>query len=75
LPQIENGYREPTKQKRDLLVKTYGYSPESFNNFNSKDKRGHLIPSKFRLKILMRHLDEVKMAQLLEFAKQLTKGA
>lgn len=71
---LELGYRKIHKSKRDILMVALGYSSNTFNNYTSKERLGETVPAEYRLKIILRKLDEKKMNSVLEFAKALLRG-
>ena len=54
LSRIENGFVIPNPQMKNKIIKIYGYSPSSWKNFATDDKRGKAIPTEYRLQILMK---------------------
>jgi transcriptional regulator with XRE-family HTH domain len=73
LSYLENGKKPVSKGLRDRLLGVYGYSPSSFKNFTTKDKRSASIPTRYKLQILLGHLEEEQIQKVLIFANQLTK--
>jgi transcriptional regulator with XRE-family HTH domain len=71
LSKIENGQKPVSKTKRDQLLGLYGYSPSSFKNFNTKDKRAESIPPQFKLNILLQGMTQNQVTEVLNFANQL----
>lgn len=52
---LEKGKRSLNLQIRDQLLSVYGYSPSSFRNFTTEDKRSKNIPARYKLEILLNH--------------------
>ncbi len=71
LSQIENGKRSVGSEMRNHLLKVYGYSPESFKNFYSREKRALNIPARFHLEILLPHLTERMTLAVFDYATEL----
>jgi transcriptional regulator with XRE-family HTH domain len=70
LSYLETGKKRLSPALRDRLMKVYGYSPSSFKNFASEDKRAKNIPVRFKLDTLLRHLDEAKIEKIFEYAME-----
>lgn len=68
LSAIETGSKPLSANLRDKLMGVYGYSPTSFKNFTTKDKRSRNIPSRYKLALLLKQLDEGKIEKVLGFA-------
>ena len=68
LADIENGNRRIDQNLRDLLLGIYGYSPASFRNFTSKDKRAANIPVRYKLNIVLRKLNDTDIERIFSFA-------
>lgn len=78
LSDLENGRKSVNLTMRNKIMGVYNYSPSSFKNFNSEDKRAKNIPVKFKLNIILNHLDENALGEILEAAIQkieIKKGA
>ena len=71
LSQIENGRRTVGIEMRRHLLRTYGYSPESFKNFYSREKRALNVPARFHLEILLPHLSEQMTLAVFDYASEL----
>ncbi len=71
LSQIENGKRTVRVEMRNHLLRAYGYSPESFKNFYSREKRALNVPARFHLEILLPHLTEQMTLAVFDFAAEL----
>ena len=71
LSQIENGKRSVGIEMRKRLLRIYGYSPESFKNFYSREKRALNIPARFHLEILLPHLTEQMTLAVFDYASEL----
>lgn len=70
LSYIEIGTRPVTASLRDKLMRIYGYSPTTFKNFATEDKRGKNIPALFKLEILLRKMDDDSINRVLAHAIQ-----
>jgi hypothetical protein len=53
-------------------MKLYGYSPSSFKNFTTEDKRAKNIPVRYKLDILLKQMGDGNIEKLFGFAIQLT---
>lgn len=53
LSNLENGFKHVNIELRDKLLAVYGYSPSSYRNFNSADKRAGNIPVRYKINILL----------------------
>lgn len=71
LSRIENGQIIPSQDMRAKIIKVYGYSPNSWKNFATDDKRGKSIPIEFKLKILMQQLTSDQAQKVFNFALDL----
>lgn len=74
ISQIEQGSRKASLELRDRLVKLYNYSPESFKNFYSRDKRALGVPARYYLKTILSHLPEEAVLKVFDFAVELYSG-
>ena len=68
LSYLENGLRPLSNDLRDKLLNVYGYSPSSFKNFTTKDKRSQSIPVKYKLNSLISQLEDRSLNEIYEFA-------
>ena len=68
LSDIENGQKGLSDELKNRLVKAYGYSPASFRNFTSEDKRAKNIPTQYKLEVLLKKLDESEIETVFEFS-------
>jgi transcriptional regulator with XRE-family HTH domain len=68
LSAIETGSKPLSADLRDKLMGVYGYSPASFKNFTTEDKRAKNIPVRYKLVLLLKQLDEGKIEKVLSFA-------
>ena len=75
LSKIENGWRPISVKKRNQILEVYGYSPASFKNFNSEDKRSKNVPARFKINIVLNRLNETSLLEVLKFALSLTNGS
>jgi len=71
LSYIESGKKALPPQLRDQLMKVYGYSPTSFKNFASEDKRAKNVPVKYKLETLLGKLDDSKIERVFQFALEI----
>jgi transcriptional regulator with XRE-family HTH domain len=65
---IETGSKPLAQPLRDKLMRIYGYSPASFKNFTTEDKRSKNVPVRYKLALLLRQLDEARVEKVLGFA-------
>jgi transcriptional regulator with XRE-family HTH domain len=68
LSAMETGRRRLSSQVRDQLMPIYGYSPSSFKNFATEDKRAKNIPARYKLESLLKLLDESGVERVFAFA-------
>ncbi len=68
LSAMETGRRKLSSQVRDQLLPVYGYSPSSFKNFATEDKRAKNIPARYKLESLLKQLDDSGIEKLFAFA-------
>ena len=69
---MELGRRKIKPELKDQLTRIYGYSPSSFKNFTTEDKRSKNIPAQFKLDILLKQMDEARLENMLAFVIQST---
>ncbi len=69
---MELGKRGIRPELRDELTRVYGYSPSSFKNFTTDDKRSKNVPALYKIDLLIHKLDPAKIARIYAFAVQLT---
>lgn len=69
LSAMELGYRTIQPELKSRLMHLYGYNPSSFKNFVS-DKRSKTIPTKYKLDLLIRHLDVASVEKIFAFAHE-----
>ncbi len=65
---IETGSKPLPPPLRDKLMRIYGYSPSSFKNFTTEDKRAKNIPVRYKLAVLLKRMDDPKIEKVLGFA-------
>lgn len=68
---IETGRRNVPNKIRDTLMEAYGYSPVSFRNFATEDKRAKNIPTRYKLDLLLLQMDELRIQVLFNAAKKI----
>ena len=61
---LENGVKPLSLELRNRLLRIYGYSPSSFKNFTTEDKRAKNIPVRYKLEILLGQMDEQEIENL-----------
>jgi len=69
---IETGSKPLSANLRDRLVRVYGYSPSSFKNFATEDKRAKNVPIRYRLGSLLKQMDDGRIQKVFEFAFSLS---
>ena len=57
-----------------VLCGSYGYSPASFKNFTTEDKRSKHIPTRYKLGVLLRHLGDTEIEKVFAFALDQRQG-
>ena len=70
LSYLEAGKKRLSPELRDRLMKVYGYSPSSYKNFASEDKRAKNVPVRFKLDALLKQLDTEKIERIFKFAME-----
>lgn len=68
LSALENGVKPLSAELRDQFMRMYGYSPSSFKNFATEDKRAKSIPVRYKLDILLKQMDESRIEGIFAFA-------
>lgn len=71
---IETGSKPLSQPMRDKLMRIYGYSPASFKNFTTEDKRSKNVPVRYKLALLLRQLDEARIEKVLGFARSVAEA-
>lgn len=74
LSYLETGVKPLPNDLRDRLMRLYGYSPASFKNFTTEDKRAKSIPIRYKLGVLLRHLGETEIERVFAFALAQSQG-
>ncbi|MER2513213.1 MAG: helix-turn-helix transcriptional regulator [Nitrosomonas ureae] len=69
---MELGKRTIRPELKDQLTRLYGYSPSSFKNFTTEDKRAKNIPALYKLNLLIHQLDPANIERVFAFALQNT---
>ena len=67
---LEKGRRYISAELRNKLLQLYGYSPSSYRNFTTEDKRAKNIPIRYKLDILLTQLREESIEELFKIALQ-----
>ena len=73
LSKIERGHCHVSNELRDRIMKFYGYSPASFKNFASEDKRAKSVPLKFKLEILINQMSDPGLEALFSSALKIQR--
>ncbi len=68
LSRIETGVRPLSPELRDKLMRIYGYSPGSFKNFTTEDKRAKSVPARYKLNVLLKQMSDAGIERMLGFA-------
>ncbi len=71
LSYLESGVRPLSKELRDKLLALYGYSPSSFKNFTTEDKRSKNIPARYKLEMLLKKMGDSQVSRVLDYAKEM----
>jgi transcriptional regulator with XRE-family HTH domain len=71
LSRIEHGIYPVSSDLRDRMMRVYGYSPASFKNFASEDKRAKSVPVMFKLEILLNRMSDKAIEALFFSAVQI----
>lgn len=74
LSYLETGVKPLSNDLRNRLMRVYGYSPASFKNFTTEDKRSKNIPTRYKLGVLLRHLSEAEIEKVFAFALDQSQG-
>lgn len=72
---IETGSKPLPATLRDRLMRVYGYSPSSFKNFASEDKRAKNVPVRYRIAVLLKQMDDNGIEKVLSFALSMTEAS
>lgn len=67
LSTMERGEKPISRQRRNQLLKLYGYKESSFKNFTTGDRRSKTVPVRFKLRELLRQLDEPAIEEVFGF--------
>lgn len=70
LSYLENGIKPLHQELRDELFKIYGYSPGSYRNFTSEDKRAKNIPGEYKLQIILNQIEDQKIETLVSLLQK-----
>ena len=70
---LETGVKPVSIELRNRLLAIYGYSPSSFKNFTTEDKRAKNIPVRYKLEILLGQLDESGIDRIYAAAVEFIK--
>lgn len=70
LSNLENGRRRISTEIRNHLLQLYGYSPASYRNFTTEDKRAKNIPVRYKLNILLTQMQDEFIEKVFAFALQ-----
>lgn len=74
LSKIENGRKPPPLEIRNRVLLACGYSPASFKNLSTDPVRSKVVPSGYKLNILLKRLSERQIAEVFSYAQALTNG-
>ena len=56
LSRLENGACPVSIERRDEMMRAYGYAPSSFKNLSTDPVRSKAVPSRFKFEILLQNL-------------------
>lgn len=68
---LERGLSPSSVELRKCLMEACGYSPSSFKKLSSDPKGSQLVPSRFKLGILLARLPENRLEDLLRYVQEL----
>jgi transcriptional regulator with XRE-family HTH domain len=68
LSYLETGVKRLSLEQRDKFMRIYGYSPSSFRNFTTVDKRAKNVPTKDKLGLLLKQMSGAEIQKIFEFA-------
>lgn len=75
LSKLESGLKPVHLEKRNQLMKAYGYSPSSFKNLATDPVRSKAVPKQYKFKILSQFLSNEKLEEIYAMAlSQNNKG-
>jgi len=74
LSKIETGVKPVTLEMRNRIMVAYGYSPSSFKNLSTDPVRSKVVPTGFKLQILLHGLSEIQTETVFQFALALASG-
>jgi transcriptional regulator with XRE-family HTH domain len=74
LSKIETGVKPVPLEMRNRIMEAYGYSPSSFKNLGTDPIRSKVVPTGFKLQILLQGLSDIQTEAVFQFALALTSG-
>ncbi len=67
LANLENGHRSVKLEMRNKIMIAYGYSPTSFRNLTSDEKRAKSVPVRYKINILLNQIGESQLHSVFDF--------
>jgi len=74
LSALESGRKRLSLELRNKLLQVYGYSPASFKNFTTEDKRAKNIPVRYKLDILLGKLSDNEIEKVFSYTLESVSG-
>ena len=69
LTNIENGHRLIKLEHRNRIMVAYGYSPSSFKNLSTDEKRSKAVPARYKINALLNQIEDDDLVSIFEFIK------
>lgn len=70
LTNIENGRKLVKFELRNRIMIAYGYSPSSFKNLSTDEKRSKAVPVRYKIDALLNQFEESDLLTLFEFIQR-----
>lgn len=70
LTNIENGHKLIKFELRNRIMIAYGYSPSSFKNLSTDEKRSKAVPVRYKIDALLNQFEEPDLLTLFDFIKR-----
>lgn len=71
LSKIESGLKIIEVSERGKIMQAYGYTPSSFKNLATDPVRSKVVPSNFKLQILLKNLTDEQIETVFGFVQEL----
>lgn len=67
LTNIENGHKLIKLELRNRIMVAYGYSPSSFKNLSTDEKRSKAVPVRYKINSLLNQMEEADLYATFDF--------